>query len=88
MSADVQTAGSAAVFQVSITTVRGPSAQSDVAIDDLQIYDGLCQQGACNFENGLCSWHQVYDDDANWSYGVVRCRGDTFWRFFFQPETL
>ena len=73
MNAQLQTSGATAVFQVSIVAIRGATAQSDVAIDDVQLYDGVCQQGACNFENGLCSWHQVYDDDTNWSFGVVSC---------------
>ena len=86
----MQTSGTTAVFQVQIISVRGATAQSDIAIDDLQIYDGQCRQGACSFENGLCSWHQAYDDDTNWSLGVVRCHGYNFIGlkiFFFQVKS-
>eukprot|EP00795_Rhopilema_esculentum_P012712 gene12712-3431_t len=66
------------IGQVSITTtssfniifegVRGTSYTGDIAIDDIKMLDGACNQPAsCDFENDRCTWtNTAQEDDFDW----------------------
>ncbi|XP_066300036.1 MAM and LDL-receptor class A domain-containing protein 1-like [Branchiostoma lanceolatum] len=60
------------VYQVVFEGITGTSFRGDIAIDDVQISDGLCgAQGSCTFENNdLCTWSQdLSNDDFDWLLG-------------------
>lgn len=55
--------------------VRGSSSVGDIAIDDVQLIDGLCASPAtCDFERPGCTWsNTVVGDDFDW----IRSQGMT-----------
>ncbi|CAG2247392.1 unnamed protein product [Mytilus edulis] len=60
-------------YQIYIEAERGSTYASDIAIDDVNIHAGNCICSSktvvrsCNFEQGLCQWHQLNTDDFDWT---------------------
>eukprot|EP00794_Sanderia_malayensis_P017044 gene17044-18759_t len=51
-------------YKVVIEGVRGRSFTGDIAIDDIKMLDGLCNQPAtCDFENKRCTWTNTKSED-------------------------
>ncbi|XP_022101846.1 MAM and LDL-receptor class A domain-containing protein 1-like [Acanthaster planci] len=69
MQALVNISGLDAGFTVAMEVIRGDSSQSDIAIDDLSIWQDECPSPLlsfnCSFEQGPCGWTQSNDDDYN-----------------------
>ncbi|XP_025085553.1 MAM and LDL-receptor class A domain-containing protein 1-like [Pomacea canaliculata] len=62
-------------YQVEFQAVRGSTYQSDIAIDDVELQDGLCSLPAsCDFEQGQCAWS---NDDADDDFDWIRSQGST-----------
>ncbi|XP_033751988.1 MAM and LDL-receptor class A domain-containing protein 1-like [Pecten maximus] len=66
---------SAIPFQVALEATYGNGYRGDIAVDDVSIVDGSCQQGpglsgfiGCNFENAnLCGYTQDHSDQFDWT---------------------
>ncbi|ESO97870.1 hypothetical protein LOTGIDRAFT_152977 [Lottia gigantea] len=57
-------------YQLVFEGVVGDGYRSDIAIDDLNVTTGSCQNpGECSFDKGLCSWTNIVDgtDDFDWT---------------------
>ncbi|VDI72121.1 Hypothetical predicted protein [Mytilus galloprovincialis] len=60
-------------YQIYIEAERGSTYASDIAIDDVNIHTGNCICSSktvvrsCNFEQGICQWHQLNTDDFDWT---------------------
>ncbi|XP_022088962.1 MAM and LDL-receptor class A domain-containing protein 1-like isoform X2 [Acanthaster planci] len=66
-------------FTIAIEAIRGSGHASDIAFDDVTIFQGECPRDTsvgfdCDFEGGYCGWIQFSDDGANWALE----RGDTY----------
>ncbi|KAL8608892.1 hypothetical protein ACOMHN_065230 [Nucella lapillus] len=55
-------------FQIVFEGIRGSGYLGDIAIDDVNVTSGGCpsSNGGCNFESGLCTWHNVRSDNFDW----------------------
>nr|XP_039270832.1 MAM and LDL-receptor class A domain-containing protein 1-like [Styela clava] len=54
-------------FKLVWEAVRGPTATSDMAIDDISFIDGECPPpGTCDFEIDMCFWENEPDNDMDW----------------------
>ena len=52
--------------------VRGDTFLSNIGLDDIKLEEGECPSyGSCSFEDGYCSWHNVFDkrDEFDWELG-------------------
>lgn len=52
--------------------LRGDSSLGNIGLDDIKLEIGECPSyGACSFEDGYCSWHNVPDkrDIFDWELG-------------------
>ncbi|XP_036411856.1 MAM and LDL-receptor class A domain-containing protein 1 isoform X2 [Colossoma macropomum] len=69
-------------FKIIFEGRRGDDARSDVAVDDISLHRGTCEdlfptippqndhpvcRINCNFENELCTWHQIRADVFDWT---------------------
>ncbi|XP_071487939.1 scavenger receptor cysteine-rich domain-containing protein DMBT1-like [Diadema antillarum] len=58
-------------FYITMEGIRGSSFTGDIAIDDIVLSEGSCEQGQnsidCDFEYGTCGWQQSRSDDFDWS---------------------
>ena len=51
------------MFEASV----GKNYASDIAVDDVQMFDGACQApGDCDFEDGKCTWVNILTDNFDW----------------------
>ncbi|XP_022097778.1 MAM and LDL-receptor class A domain-containing protein 1-like isoform X1 [Acanthaster planci] len=54
-------------WQVIFEGVTGNTWTGDIALDDILIYYGACPPTRdCEFETGLCSWTQDFNDEFDW----------------------
>ncbi|XP_025084894.1 MAM and LDL-receptor class A domain-containing protein 2-like isoform X1 [Pomacea canaliculata] len=55
-------------YQVTFRGIQRSTSLSDIAIDDVELLDGLCPPPAsCDFEQGQCEWsNDNTDDDFDW----------------------
>ncbi|XP_077978885.1 MAM and LDL-receptor class A domain-containing protein 1-like [Glandiceps talaboti] len=59
-------------FQVVFEAMRTSATSGYIGFDDFLVLNGNCAsvgnlQGSCDFENGLCSWKNIYNDDIDWT---------------------
>ncbi|XP_033751996.1 MAM and LDL-receptor class A domain-containing protein 1-like [Pecten maximus] len=64
---------SSSPYQIVFEGVRGTNYRSDIAIDDFSITSGAClSEGACNFDNGFCTWTNAKTGDQfDWTLGTA-----------------
>ena len=54
--------------------MAGDSWTGDISLDDVDFYEGTCRGSLmCDFENGLCTFDQVTNDQFDW----IRKKGST-----------
>ncbi|KAK0068562.1 MAM and LDL-receptor class A domain-containing protein 2, partial [Biomphalaria pfeifferi] len=54
-------------YQIIFEGVRGSNFRADIAIDDITVTVGACPNpGACDFENGRCSWTKDRTSMLDW----------------------
>uniref|UniRef100_A0A2C9KBP7 MAM domain-containing protein n=1 Tax=Biomphalaria glabrata TaxID=6526 RepID=A0A2C9KBP7_BIOGL len=54
-------------YQIIFEGVRGSNFRADIAIDDITVTVGACPNpGACDFENGRCSWTKDRTSTLDW----------------------
>ena len=59
------------IFQL-LTGLRGETSLGNIGLDDIKLETGEClSYGACSFEEGFCSWHNIFDkrDKFDWELG-------------------
>ncbi|XP_064619815.1 MAM and LDL-receptor class A domain-containing protein 1-like isoform X2 [Lineus longissimus] len=68
-------------FTVVFQAVRGSDYLSDIAIDDIFIFDSQCPDATddfnCTFEDGICGWEQDFEDDFDWNRREADTTGGT-----------
>ncbi|KAK6177526.1 hypothetical protein SNE40_015611 [Patella caerulea] len=47
--------------------VVGDGEVGDIAIDDVSLVEGECPDIGCNFDENICAWKQLKDDDFDWT---------------------
>ncbi|XP_046380134.2 MAM and LDL-receptor class A domain-containing protein 1-like [Haliotis rufescens] len=56
-------------YRVVLEAQRGKSIEGDIALDDIEVTDGVCPMTAldlnCDFESGTCLWNQATDDEKD-----------------------
>nr|XP_054757011.1 MAM and LDL-receptor class A domain-containing protein 1-like [Lytechinus pictus] len=59
-------------YQIVISAVVDPLTWiGDIAIDDTALFQGACgvqRPWSCSFEDGLCNYEQLSDDELDWSF--------------------